>query len=177
MHYSMVVTSFDSALLRDAVSGSGRCATCSLRCTHSRAAVTFTSCRTSRKRGRRSQTAARPRVTCSSASAQLQSETELFLDSLEKETASELPSESDLTVQLRKLETQVGSASFMPASLYRPVITDKHACCSHWSCRSVLMTCIRMLLQMLRAMDMHQTVKQQPPMQQRLVSLKRHLAG
>ncbi len=173
----MVVTSFDSALLRDAVSGSKGCASCSLRYTRSRAAVTFTSCRTSRKRCRRSQNAARPPVTCSSASAQLQSETEIFLDSLEKETASELPSESDLTVQLRKLESQVSSVSFMPASLYRAVITDRHACCSHWSCRSVLMTCIRMRLHMLRATDMHQTVKQQPPMQQRLVSLKRHLAG
>jgi len=173
----MVVTSFDSALLRDAVSGSSRRASCSLRFTHSRAAVTFASCRTSRKRSRRSQIAVRPPVTCSSASAQLQSETELFLDSLEKETASELPSESNLTVQLPKLETQVSSASFMPASLYRVVITDRHACCSQWSCRSVLMTCIRMRLHILRAMDMHQTVKQQPPMQQRLVSLKRHLAG
>ena len=172
----MVVTSFDRALLRDAVSGSGRCASCSLRYTHSRAAVTFTSCRTSRKRGRRSQTAARPPVTCSSASAQFQSETELFLDRLGKETASELPFESDLTVQLRKLETQVSSASFMPASSYWAVITDRHACCSPWSCRTASMTCIRMLLHMLRAMDMHQTVKQQPAMQQLVVSLKRHLA-
>jgi hypothetical protein len=152
VQYSMVVTSFDSALLRDAVSGSSRRASCSLRFTHSRAAVTFASCRTSRKRSRRSQIAVRPPVTCSSASAQLQSETELFLDSLEKETASELPSESNLTVQLPKLETQVSSASFMPASLYRVVITDRHACCSQWSCRSVSITCIRLLLRMLRAM-------------------------
>ncbi len=175
MQYSMVVTCLDSALLRKAVSGSRRCASCNIRYTHSRAAVTFTSCRTSRKRSRRSQTAARPPVICSSASAQLQSETELFLDSLEKETASELPSDSDLTVQLRKLESQVSSVSFTP--LYRAVITDRHACCSHWSCRSVLMTCIRMRLRMLRAMDMKRTVKQQPPMQQLVVSLKRHLAG
>ncbi|DBA83121.1 TPA: Magnesium chelatase [Trebouxia sp. C0005] len=102
----MVVTGFDPALLRDAVSGYRRCASYSPYFTHSRATVTFASCRKSRKRSRRSQMAVRPPVTCSSASAQLQSETELFLDSLEKETASELPSESNLTVQLRKLETQ-----------------------------------------------------------------------
>lgn len=105
----MVVTGFDPALLRDAVSGYRRCASYSPYFTHSRATVTFASCRKSRKRSRRSQMAVRPPVTCSSASAQLQSETELFLDSLEKETASELPSESNLTVQLRKLETQVSS--------------------------------------------------------------------
>ncbi len=176
----MVVTSFDSALSRDAVPGSRRRASCSLRFTHSRAAVTFASCRTSRKRSRRSQIAVRPPVTCSSASAQLQSETELFLDSLEKETASELPSESNLTVQLRKLETQVSSASFMPASLYRVVVTDRHACCSQWSCRSVSITCIRLLLRMLRAMGMNQTLKPLPSipsMHQQLVSLRRHSAG
>ncbi len=173
----MVVTSFDSALLRDAVSGSRQCASCSLRYTHSRAAVTFTSCRTSRKRSRRSPIAVRPPVTCSSASAQLQSETELFLDSLEKETASELPPESKLTAQLRKLETQVSSMSFTPASLYQVVITDTHACCSQWSCRSVSMTCIRLLLRMLRAMEMNQILKPLLPMQQQLVSLRRHLAG
>ena len=116
MQYSMVVTSFDSALLRDAVSGSRRCASYSPHFIHSRAAVTFAARWKSRKRSRRSQMAVRPPVTSSSASAQLQSETELFLDSLEKETASELPSESNLIVQLRKLKTQVSPVSFMPAS-------------------------------------------------------------
>ena len=177
MQYSMVVASFDLALLRDAVSGSRRCASCSPRYTHSRAAAAFASCRTSRKRSRRSQIAVRPPVTCSSASAQLQSETELFLDSLEKETASQLPSESNLIVQLRKLETQVSSVSFTLTSLYQVVIIDTHACCSQWSCRSVLITCTRLLLHMLKAMDMNQTVKPQLPMQQQLVSPRRRLAG
>ena len=46
-------------------------------------------------------------MSASSTAAQLQSETELFLDNLEKETANENLPASDLRSQLQQLEEQV----------------------------------------------------------------------
>ena len=97
-----------SAMLRDAMSGSKRCASCAV---HARPACTaraFTHTQPSRKRCKPIQLASRPSVACSSTSAQLQSETELFLDNLEQET--DLLPESALRSQLQQLEHQVGSA-------------------------------------------------------------------
>ena len=101
-----------STLLRDAVSLSRRHANSSAH--HRRMCTARVFARASPhmpyKGGNHARPAARPCVTCSSTSAQLQSETELFLDNLEKESAAELPSGSDLRAQLLQLESQVRSA-------------------------------------------------------------------
>ena len=49
----------------------------------------------------------RERVLCRSTAAQLQSETELFLDNLVKETANDAVPASDLRNQMQQLENQV----------------------------------------------------------------------
>ena len=102
------------ALLRPAVSCSKRCASCSFYSRQSRVAVAFSHAphRAASKRRQRPQVIVLRCVACSSTAAQLQSETELFLDNLEKETAAEVPSESNLKAQLLQLESQVGIAPF-----------------------------------------------------------------
>lgn len=103
------------ALLRPAVPRSENCASCKVY-PHSRVTVAFADARrrAACKRRQRPQAFARRCVTCSSTAAQLQSETELFLDNLEKEAVAELPSGSDLRAQVLQLEIQVGSEPVQP---------------------------------------------------------------
>lgn len=66
----------------------------------------------------------RPSVTCASASAQLQSETELFLEKLEEESSEVSITASDLREQLVQLESQVDDLAgrSLPSKVLLPLI-------------------------------------------------------
>ena len=70
---------------------------------------------------------------CRSAAARLQSETELFLDNLEKETATSAVPASDLRNQLRQLESQVSAGQSE-----HKLATSRYSNPTAWSPRTLL---------------------------------------
>ena len=169
-----------SALLRDAVSGYGRLAGCSpqLRPSSATRAASCTNLPV-RRRSRPPHLAARLSVSCTSTASQLQSETELFLDKLEKDALTELPSGSDLKAELQQLESQVTlnqtqHPSCLPADLLITVAYDE---CRRKRCNSALMGCIKVPLHTSKKMRVASTVNQLQARKQPVVLQKRHLEG
>ena len=91
-------------LARHVGSSSRRCAASR---GHLRKASVYAHPRIARSRKATGVALPRTSITCKSASAQLQSETELFLENLEQESAEVSITASDLKAQLVQLENQV----------------------------------------------------------------------
>lgn len=93
--------------VQDAVSSSTRCATCQRQFRDPPKASFRAHHHTAKSHRARHIALPRPHVVCKSASAKLQSETELFLEKLEEENAEVSITASDLRSQLVQLESQV----------------------------------------------------------------------